>query len=202
MANCIQPCSNVNINKMFIACFVYTPLLNTKKKKKKRIHPEICARSLRHNSSQSFSSSAAAAFQYKPLQWVNADILEHLLLHHPDRAEVQYVVDGFRHGFDLGLTRSPKPRGPVRNLRKARHHPEVAQRMIDEEVAKGHMLGPFTEPPFPNMVFSPINLVPKAGSDDKFRLIHDLSYPYNKESMNSCIPETGNSLFSPVYKAR
>ena len=34
--------------------------------------------------------------------------------------------------------------------------------MIDEEVTKGHMLGPFTEPPFPNMVFSPINLVPKC----------------------------------------
>ena len=101
MLNCIQPCSNVNFNKTFLACFVYTPLLI--KKKKEKIHPEIRVRSPRHNSSQSFSFSAAAAFQYKPLQQVNADVLECLLLHHPNRAEVQYVVDGFRHGFDLGL---------------------------------------------------------------------------------------------------
>ena len=36
MLNCIQPCSNVNFNKTFLACFVYTPLLIKKKKKKKR----------------------------------------------------------------------------------------------------------------------------------------------------------------------
>ena len=59
--------------------------------------------------------------------------------------------------------------------------------MIDDEVAKGHMLGPFDTPPFENMVFSPINLVPKAGSEGKFWLIHDLSYPYTEDSINTCI---------------
>ena len=34
MLNCIQPCSNVNFNKTFLACFVYTPLLIKKKKRK------------------------------------------------------------------------------------------------------------------------------------------------------------------------
>ena len=93
-------------------------------------------------------------------------------------------MDGFHYSLDLGLNRLPTLQGPVHNLQKARHHPDVAQCMIDEEVAKGHMLGPFTEPPFPNMVFSPINLVPKAGSEGKLCLIHDLSYPYNEESVN------------------
>ena len=37
------------------------------------------------------------------------------------------------------------------------------------------------------MVFSPLNIVPKAGSKDKYRLIHDSAYPYNSESVNSCI---------------
>ena len=81
-------------------------------------------------------------------------------------------------------------------LVKSRPHPDVAQHMIDEEVAKGHMLGPFTKLPFPNMFFSPINLVPKAGSEGKFHLIHDLSYPYNEESVYSCIPAT---FFSVHY---
>ena len=51
------------------------------------------------------------------------------------------------------------------------------------------MLGPFDEPPFTEMVYSRINIVPKAGSQNKYRLIHDLKYPYNDESINSCIPE-------------
>ena len=43
--------------------------------------------------------------------------------------------------------------------------------------------------PLPNMVYSPLNLVPKAGNEGKFWLIHDLSYPYNNQSVNACIPQ-------------
>ena len=59
----------------------------------------------------------------------------------------------------------------------------------------GHMLGPFDEPPLEGMVYSPINLVPKARSKNKYRLIHDLAYPYNtNQSMNSCIPEENSKV--------
>ena len=44
--------------------------------------------------------------------------------------------------------------------------------------------------PLPNMV----NLVPKAGSEGKFRLIHDLSYPYNDQSVNACILQENASV--------
>ena len=38
------------------------------------------------------------------------------------------------------------------------------------------------------MLFSPINLVEK-GNTGKYRLIHDLSHPYNGETaVNDCIP--------------
>ena len=58
--------------------------------------------------------------------------------------------------------------------------------MVDEEVVKGHMLGPFKEPPLPNLIYSPINLVPKF--EDDFCLIHDLSYPYDGVNrINNCI---------------
>ena len=43
--------------------------------------------------------------------------------------------------------------------------------------------------PFENMIFSPINLVPKAGSEGKFWLIHNLSYPYTEDCVNACIPQ-------------
>ena len=44
------------------------------------------------------------------------------------------------------------------------------------------MLGPFDEQLIENMIFSPINIMPKPGTK-KYRLIHDLAYPYNSESM-------------------
>ena len=43
-------------------------------------------------------------------------------------------------------------------------------------------------PPLPDMIFSPINLVEK-GITGKYRLIHDLSHPYNGETaVNDYIP--------------
>ena len=48
--------------------------------------------------------------------------------------------------------------------------------------------------PLPNMVYSPLNIVPKAGKPGQWRLIHDLAYPYNNQSINSCIPDTFSSV--------
>ena len=108
--------------------------------------------------------------------------------HHPDRKLVNYVVDGFRNGFKLGMTRHPEPNQPCENSSKVKQRPDIAQQLVDEEVAKGHILGPFTEPPMENMFYSPINIVPKPNG--KHRLIHDLAYPYDGEnSVNACIPE-------------
>ena len=140
------------------------------------------------------------AWDYVPLHRVNPDILEVSVEEHPDKQAVQYVVQGFQSGFDLGLTHQPPPHPPCKNLREACHKPHIAQAMIDEEVCKGHIAGPFVEPPFPNMVFSPINLVPKAGAPPdapeikKYRLIHDLSHPYNDNSVNACIPKEAASV--------
>ena len=54
--------------------------------------------------------------------------------------------------------------------------------------------GPFDEPPLPNMVFSPLHLVPKAGAPGKYRLIHNLAFPYNEGSVNRSIPPEESSV--------
>ena len=137
-----------------------------------------------------FVFSEYSDFTYKPLQRVNPDVIQELAQNHPDRELVNYVVEGFRYGFKLGLTSQPEPRGPVRNSAKVRKFPHIAQQLVDEEVKKGHILGPFDEPPIPDLVYSPINIVPKAGSDTKFRLVHDLSFaPEDLKSVNQCIPD-------------
>ena len=128
------------------------------------------------------------------LRHVNPKKLEIYLQDHPDRELVDYLVDGYTNRFSLGVERRPKPQLPCKNLREACQELEITQALVDKEVALGHMLGPIDEPPLPDMVFSPLNIIPKAGSKDKYRLIHDLAYPYNSESMNSCIPTEHASI--------
>ena len=71
---------------------------------------------------------------------------------------------------------------------------EVTSQLIDEEVKMGHMLGPFNEPPLEGMVYSPIHLVDKARDPTKSRLIYNLVYPYNDQSVNQCIPPSQSSV--------
>ena len=72
----------------------------------------------------------------------------------------------------------------------------MVQALIDKEVQKGHMLGPFDEPPLEGMYYSPINLVEKAGGkEDEYRLIHDLASPYDGvSSVNACIPPENSKV--------
>ena len=126
---------------------------------------------------------------YKPLQRVSHEVIAQLTRDHPDKELVDFVASGFRDGFKLGMTSTPAPRGLCKNSQKVRQNPEIAQQLVDEEVKKGHILGPFDMQPLPEMWFSPLNIVPKAGNPGKWRLIHDLAYPYDgKKSINDCIP--------------
>ena len=134
-------------------------------------------------------------FEYKPLQRINVEEMRQLLVDHPDRNHVNYILDGYTYGFKIGNTRSPDPRPPCKNLREARRHETALRELINKEIALGHMLGPFKEPPLPNLVFSPLNLVPKANSATKFRLVQDLSYPWDgQQSVNACIPSENSSV--------
>lgn len=60
--------------------------------------------------------------------------------------------------------------------------------VVSKEVAIKQFLGPYSTPPLPNLFYSPLNLVPKAGNPGEFRLIHNLAEPHNGTSINDCIP--------------
>ena len=104
------------------------------------------------------------------------------------------MIDGFMNGFELGMTTFPEPNEPCENSAVAHSNPQATTKLINKEIKKGHMLGPFDSPPVEGMVFSPIHLVKKAGSEGKFRLIHNLSFPYDQHSINSCIPPENASV--------
>ena len=137
----------------------------------------------------------SSGFKYNLLQRVKPRRLKHYLRDHPDRELVKYVIDGYTQGFSLGLSRIPLLSKTCRNGRNVRRHPEIAQQLINEQIELGHILGPFDidNPPFEDIVFNPINIVPKQ-QKDSWRLILDLAHPYNDQSINACIPEENSSV--------
>ena len=123
-------------------------------------------------------------------------MLRELLKDYPDQKEANWVIQGFTVGFPLGLApdKRPEPRAPCPNSSKAQADPDTVRELIQKELELGHMLGPFDDPPLPNMVFSPLHLVPKAGDSNKSRLIHNLAFPYDHQSVNKCIPPEEKSV--------
>lgn len=90
----------------------------------------------------------------------------------PDK---QFMLSGFTHGFELGV--SPEP-----DLRTATHSAKPAtsklMEKINSEVMKGNIVGPFQEKPLLDLFTSPLYVIPKPGSS-KVRMIFDLSHPKN-----------------------
>ena len=135
-------------------------------------------------------------FNYVPLQRVNPRVLRKFLKDYPDPEEAEWVVNGFTNGFPLGIDpeRRPEPREPCLNSAAAQAKSEELRKLVQKELDLGHMLGPFDEPPLPNMVYSPLHLVPKAGNPDEYRLIHNLAFPYTEQSVNKSIPKEESSV--------
>ena len=102
----------------------------------------------------------------------------------PDAA---FLLDGFLHGFSLQY-QGPRLQRDAPNLKSARINPEIVQQKIDKEVREGRVAGPFQNRPFPNLIVSPLGLVPKKEKNE-FRMIHHLSYPAGKSVNDFIDPE-------------
>nr|XP_045604834.1 uncharacterized protein LOC123762362 [Procambarus clarkii] len=65
--------------------------------------------------------------------------------------------------------------------------------MLDRELSLGRIAGPFEDPPLPNFKCSPIALREKS-TPGKFRLLHNLSFPYSQLSVNANIPKATSTV--------
>ncbi|XP_069186395.1 uncharacterized protein [Procambarus clarkii] len=65
--------------------------------------------------------------------------------------------------------------------------------MLDKELRLGRIAGPFEVPPLPNFKCSPIALREKS-TPGKFRLLHNLSFPYSQLSVNANIPKASSTV--------
>ena len=127
---------------------------------------------------------------------VNIELLQKELAFYPDKQFVDYLINGFKFGFDTGISMLPNESYVCKNLRSALNEPEVVSNLIDSEIQKGYLLGPFNQSPFTVYRISPIGLATGKYSGKK-RLIIDLSAPRDNSdhiSINSLIDKDEFSL--------
>ena len=123
------------------------------------------------------------------------------------------MLQGLQNGFDLEYAGPFEPRTPDNlttadieprtpdNLTMADQDPQVIRDKLQKEVQLGCMVGPFKEPPFPDLICSPVGLVPKESMD--LLMIMHLSYPYGGSINDFIDPEkaaTKYQSFQDVVK--
>jgi hypothetical protein len=97
----------------------------------------------------------------------------------------KYLTDGFISGFRIHSSTSPRSSVPS-NHPSAFQRPSIVFSKLTKELQSGRISGPYLSIPFPNLICSPLGLVPKKTSNE-FRLIHNLSFPRG-ESVYDGIP--------------
>lgn len=88
------------------------------------------------------------------------------------------------------------PTYECKNALTARKNPEVVSKLLQDEIDKGFLIGPFSEPPFVTYRVSPLGIATHKYSK-KQRLILDLSSPHNSnehQSVNDLIDKELCSL--------
>ena len=89
-------------------------------------------------------------------------------------ADAKILSDGFRTGFKIKYN-GPREGRESKNLKSALANKEALLEKLNKEISLGRIAGPFTSYPIPNLIVSPVGLVPK--SDGGWRMITHLSYP-------------------------
>ena len=117
---------------------------------------------------------------------------------HPDSEFVEKLCSGLVHGFDAGIDNCPSGTLECGNNRSAKLHPQVVEELIQSEIEKGYLLGPFKKAPFETYRISPIGIAEGKYSKKK-RLIVDLSAPYDNENIPSINELIDKDLHSLSY---
>ena len=131
---------------------------------------------------------------------MNAPLLSHLLITHPDRPLCSTVVRRFYAGADIGH-RGPSPHqsGHAANNTSALLHAAAVSRAIQLEVERGHVCGPFTQPPLASFHVNPLSA--RLKPDGSARLILDLSQPRGASVNDGIDPAEFSCSYTSVDEA-
>ena len=127
---------------------------------------------------------------------INVQALDEELKSHPERVLVNDLITGCSSGFFPGINNPPSETFECRNHLSARKDPETTSQLLQSELNKGFLIGPFNHPPFPKFRVNPIGLAERKFSH-KNHLIVDMSAPHDNAdtpSLNSLINKEEFSL--------
>ena len=128
--------------------------------------------------------------------------MEEELTNHPDRTFVTCLTKGFQNGFDTGLSVLPNVSFECDNLLSAKKDPNATSELLQTELERGYLIGPFHSAPYETYRVSPLGIAIGKYSGKK-RLIVDLSAPHQNEqhkSLNELIDKEEFSLLGKLGK--
>ena len=128
---------------------------------------------------------------------VKVDVFESMLKDsNYNPVEIDFLVSGFRDGFDIGYRGQEQIKQTSPNLKFRVGSPVILRNKIMKEVSLKRYAGPFAEIPYSYYIQSPVSLVPKGADGKDVRLIFHLLYLRKGASLNS---ETPKHLTSVQY---
>ena len=111
---------------------------------------------------------------HQPTTTLRRAHFEHELRNHHDTDWVAWLLHAIDEGVRIGYSGPRLPR-ISRNLTSAYQHPHVIDAELSAECSKGHLAGPYPNPPLPSLQCSGLGVVPKKSG--KWRVIMHLSAP-------------------------
>ena len=105
---------------------------------------------------------------------------EKLLLEHPDRWFVGFILRGIEHGFRIAFHGEQESlRTRMKTMVSAAEYPTVVDGYLEEELSQHRIarVGPLEKAKELGIHCSPFGVIPKKNKVNKWRLILDLSSP-------------------------
>ena len=128
-------------------------------------------------------------FDINRISPIKVNILKTLLKDYHNR---DYIIEGFTNGFSLGYLGDKCPTMGT-NKSSVKDNMQIVQSKIEKEIILNRISGPYLSVPYENFKVSPLALRPKKGSNN-YRLLHNLSYPYDSTSVNLNIPREHSAV--------
>ena len=114
---------------------------------------------------------------------LHVDRWESLLVQHPDRDYVDYILTGIKEGFRVGFEDVAPLSSARRNMHSATENFQVVSEYLAAEMSRGVLLGPFDRSEVPEVHLNRFGVIPKSSQLEKWRLIVDVSHPEGNDSI-------------------
>ncbi len=109
-----------------------------------------------------------------------------------DKGKKVLLDDGFKFGFKV-FFEGEEVELFSKNSKSAVENIEEVDKKLSVELDKLRIAGPLDEIPFDNFKCSPLAIREKS-EKGKYRLLHNLSYPYDENSLNYNIPKSESTV--------